>query len=122
MKLTKNLSKIVLFFFIVIVSCNYKSKEAFLIGTWKYVKIQKGDSLIDVNDNDYLYVFKDQTFKYNIESLNKDENGIWSINQQNLELTYSNPDTTRPFKILILSKNNLKLEENNLVLEFLKEN
>lgn len=120
MKLTGSL-KISLVCVLFLLACQYKSKEDFLVGYWKFVAITGNVNKFETSERDFLSFTKDSSFQYEITALKRRREGKWQIKDKQLILKYSNPDTTRVFNLEILSKNNLKFNENNVVFEFIKE-
>lgn len=120
MKLIGNLkiSFICVLFFL---ACQYKSKEDFLVGYWKFVAISGNVNKFETSEKDFLSFSKDSSFQYEIEALKRRSEGKWQIKGRQLILKYSNPDTIRVFNLEVLSKNNLRFKENNVVFEFIKE-
>lgn len=103
----------------VLLGCQFKSTEEFLIGKWQYQSVIMDDKNIEIDSQDEMSIEPDGTFNYQLQSLQLNKSGKWHIKNGFLLLEYEAPDTIRTFEIKILSKFNLKLTEgkNTFILE-----
>ncbi len=123
MKLTNANNKVVLFTAFLMSACSFHAERDLIQGGWKYISVTSADSsVIEVSDNDRLFINADSSFMYYIESVNMHKKGKWKYEDHELHLKYADPDTIRKFKIDILSNYRLKFSEGNTVFEFQKVN
>jgi CNT family concentrative nucleoside transporter len=95
-----------------------------LDGDWLFSKIQdnNGVELFEINKSDIIN-FNNGSFNYSLKAKDLVANGAYTLNQNELQLLYSNPkDTLRKFKILEFSKNKLEFTEDNVYYKFVKKN
>ena len=95
-----------------------------LDGDWLFSKIQNnnGLELFKINKSDIIN-FNDGNFNYSLKAKDLVANGTYTLNQNELQLQYSNPkDTLRKFKILEFSENKLEFTEDNVSYKFVKKN
>ena len=120
MKLTSvNSQLILLLAFTMVSACQYKSETSLITGHWKYTSVEKNhESLFVIGDNDVMILQSDSLFEYHISSVNKHMYGKWSYSDHTLHLKYAEPDTTRHFKVDILSDHILKMHEGEVVFNF----
>lgn len=100
-----------MFSFITWNACHYQSKESFLIGKWEYKQIEGLKNPVEIDLDDHFILDSTHSFKYQIKSLNKQMQGNWRLSNDTLVLHYLPQDTTRYFKINILSKYTLDINE-----------
>jgi len=119
MRLTNANSLVVILMLTVLSACTYKPEAELIKGHWKYTSVLKGDSkMFEIGDNDRMSIESDSTFTYQIESVNKTALGTWTYSDHVLHLKYNVPDTTRHFKVNILSKYDLQIQEGEVVFNF----
>ncbi len=122
MKLKKeNKFYLILWLFIGLYSCTYKSSNDIISGKWWYKSITRNDTLLPISETDFFELKSDSTFQYQVSFLNKDMQGTWDLNKDTLVLNYQNPKTSRKFYIEYLSEFQFKLKEGNLQFEFTKD-
>ena len=95
-----------------------------LDGDWLFSKIQNnnGVELFEINKSDIIN-FNNGSFNYSLKAKDLVANGAYTLNQNELQLLYSNPkDTLRKFKILEFSENKLEFTEDNVYYKFVKKN
>jgi CNT family concentrative nucleoside transporter len=106
--------KFLTFIFSLFIYFNSTSQN--ITGTWKFDKISslQDDNIRQIGTNDYFFLYEDNTFKYNIESVNLIAKGNWKTKKNTLTLEYQLPnDTSRSYQftkeesILVLSENNI---------------
>ncbi|MFM6984346.1 MAG: hypothetical protein ACKOXF_09445 [Chitinophagaceae bacterium] len=104
---------------LVFSSCQYKPESVLVAGQWKYTSVEKhSESLFSIGDNDVMILQKDSAFEYHINSVNKHMYGKWSYSDHTLHLKYAEPDTTRHFKVDLLSDHLLKMHEGDVNFSF----
>ena len=95
-----------------------------IIGIWQFESItstKNNETLKDIGPNDYLYIYEDGSFNYNIESLSLIAMGEWELVQNTLNLTYELPnDTLRKFQIRP-EESSIILIENQVNYSFIKK-
>jgi hypothetical protein len=113
MKLTNAIKRysIIAFSFFTWSACHYQSKESFIIGQWQYQQIEGLKAPVEIDLEDHFTLDSLHNFNYQIKSLNKQMKGQWRLSNDTLVLHYLPEDTTRYFKINILSKYTLDLNE-----------
>ena len=116
MKLTNAIKRnsLIAFSFLTWNACHYQSKESFIIGQWQYQKIEGLKKPVEIGLEDHFIFDSAHNFNYQIKSLNKQMKGLWQLSNDTLVLHYLTEDTTRYFKINILSKYTLDLNEGNV--------
>lgn len=83
-----------------------------LAGKWRYIEATNNDSaLFTLTDTDFIEFLSDSTFRYEISAIKKSSFGTWRYNKHTLHLKYKSPDTTRYYKVEILSKRDLIFTE-----------
>ena len=113
MKLTNAIKRysFIAFSFFTWSACHYQSKESFIVGQWQYQKIAGLKNPVEIGLEDHFILDSAHNFNYQIKSLNKQMKGQWRLSNDTLVLHYLPEDTTRYFKINILSKYTLDLNE-----------
>ena len=105
--------------FFLTTSCSDRKGNENIKGCWNYVSVSRNDSLLfAVNEEDELNLFPDSSFTYHIQSVHKQARGRWKFENSNLHLKYELPDTVRHFKLTLLSKNKMVMQEGSVVFSF----